>query len=134
MPVTDEPFGRTADGRDVERWTLTAGRARLRVLTLGGIVQALEVPDVSGTVSSVVLGFPDVAGYRGDGRFAGSIVGRVANRIAGGRFVLDGTEYSVPVNDGPNALHGGEGGFWGQIWTAAPGSADGGSSDGGSSD
>jgi aldose 1-epimerase len=119
MSVTGEPFGRTADGREVERWTLTAGRARLRVLTLGGIVQALEVPDRSGAPASVVLGFATAADYAGEGRFAGALVGRVANRIGGGRFTVDGREYAVPPNDGANALHGGPDGFWGRLWTAS---------------
>ena len=86
MGVTSEPFGRAADGQEVRRLTLEAGRARMRVLTVGGIVQALEVPDRDGVNRSVVLGFPAAADYTGGGRYAGSIVGRVANRIAGGRF------------------------------------------------
>jgi aldose 1-epimerase len=117
--VSAEPFGRSADGREVERWTLTAGRARMRVLTLGGIVQTFEVPDRDGALASVVLGFPTAADYDGDGRFAGSLVGRIANRIAGGRFTLDGRTYQVPANDGPNALHGGPEGFWCRPWAIA---------------
>jgi aldose 1-epimerase len=117
MAVSVEPFGRSADGREVERWTLVAGRARLRVLSLGGIVQSLEVPDRDGTPGSVVLGLPAAADYDSDGRFFGALVGRVANRLAGGRFPLDGTTYQVPANDGANALHGGPAGFWCQPWT-----------------
>ena len=124
--VTSEPFGRTADGRDVARWTLVAGRARMRVLTLGGIVQTLEVPDRDGRAGDVVLGFATAADYDSEGRFAGSLVGRVGNRIGGGRFTLDGRAYTVPANDGPNALHGGPAGFSGQLWTASPVAADGG--------
>jgi aldose 1-epimerase len=116
--VSSDPFGRSGDGQEVERWTLSAGRGRLGVLTLGGIVQSLEVPDRDGNVGSVVLGFAEPAGYRDDGRYAGSVVGRVANRIAGGRFTLDGRTYRVPPNDGPHALHGGPDGFSGRIWTA----------------
>ena len=118
--ASPEPFGRSADGREVTRWTLTAGRARLRVLTLGGIVQMLEVPGREGRGGNVVLGFPTAAAYDGAGRFAGALVGRVANRIAGGRFTLDGREHAVPADDGPNALHGGPAGFWAQHWTAEP--------------
>jgi len=114
--VSVEPFGRAADGREVERWTLVAGRARLRVLSLGGIVQTLEVPDREGVPASVVLGFPTAADYDGDGRFAGALVGRFANRIASGRFTLDGRICQIPVNDGPNALHGGPEGFWCRTW------------------
>jgi len=123
MPAdaSPEPFGRSADGREVTRWTLTAGRARLRVLTLGGIVQTLEVPDRDGRGGDVVLGFPAATGYHGGGRYAGAVIGRVANRIAGGRFTLDGRSYTVPANDGPNALHGGPAGFSAQHWTAEPG-------------
>jgi aldose 1-epimerase len=114
-----EPFGRSADGRDVDSWTLRAGRASLRVLSFGGIVQVLEIPDRNGRSESVVLGFPTATGYDGAGRFAGAIVGRVANRIAGGRFTLDGTTFQVPTNDGANALHGGPAGFWAQHWLVA---------------
>ena len=118
-----EPFGQAADGRDVERWTVTAGRARLRALTLGAIVQALEVPDRDGALASVVLGFDAASGYGGDGRYAGAVVGRVANRIGGGRFTLDGRTHEVPANEGANTLHGGAGGVWGQHWTVREGEA-----------
>ena len=123
MPAdaTCEPFGSAAGGEEVVRWTLTAGRARMRVLTLGGIVQTLEVPGRDGRSDDVVLGFPTAAAYDGAGRFAGAVIGRVANRIAGGRFTLDGRAYEVPANDGANALHGGPAGFWAQHWTAERG-------------
>ena len=132
--VSAEPFGRSADGHEVERWTLVAGRARMRVLTLGGIVQTLEVPDRDGALASVVLGFPTAADYDSDGRFAGALVGRVANRIAGGRFTLDGRTYQVPANDGPNALHGGPEGFWCRPWAIRDVAEEGGTEDGGTED
>lgn len=114
--VVREPFGRTSSGADVERVRLDSGQARLAVLTWGACVQSLEVPDRDGHLGDVVLGFDDAAGYEEDDAFLGAVVGRYANRIAGGRFVLDGAEHQVPVNDRGNALHGGPEGFHQQEW------------------
>jgi aldose 1-epimerase len=114
-----EPFGEAPDGTDVERWTLTNGDTTMRVLTYGGVIQTLEVPDAAGEVENVVLGYADLEGYviEGDPYF-GSLIGRYGNRIAGGRFALDGETYQLPLNDGPNTLHGGPGGFSERVWTA----------------
>ncbi|SNS56250.1 aldose 1-epimerase [Geodermatophilus saharensis] len=118
MAATVEPFGTTPDGTPVERWTLTSGEARLRVLGYGGIVQSLEVPDAAGEVANVVLGFPDLAGYlSADDPYFGALVGRYGNRIAQGRFTLDGETYDLPVNQGSNSLHGGPVGFSDRVWT-----------------
>ena len=117
--TTVEPFGEAPDGTDVERWTLTNGDTTMRVLTYGGVIQTLEVPDAAGEVENVVLGYADLEGYviEGDPYF-GSLIGRYGNRIAGGRFALDGETYQLPLNDGPNTLHGGPGGFSERVWTA----------------
>jgi aldose 1-epimerase len=114
-----EPFGTAPDGTPVERWTLTNGDMTLRVLTYGGVIQTLEVPDADGEVENVVLGFDDLAGYvSDDDPYFGSLIGRYGNRIAGGTFTLDGTTYQLPLNNGPNTLHGGPDGFDDRVWTA----------------
>ncbi len=119
--TTSEDVGRSPDGQAVQRWTLASdGGLVARVLTWGGVVQSLEVPDRSGRPASVVLGLPAPADYAGEGRYMGALIGRYGNRLAGGRFVLDGVEHRVPANDGPNALHGGPGGFHARLWRARP--------------
>ncbi|SNX94272.1 aldose 1-epimerase [Geodermatophilus sabuli] len=118
--TTVEPFGTTPDGTAVERWTLANGGMTVRVLTYGGVIQTLEVPDADGEVENVVLGFADLAGYvSDDDPYFGSLIGRYGNRIAGGSFTLDGTVHQLPLNDGPNTLHGGPQGFDDQVWEAA---------------
>ncbi|MGW0913896.1 aldose epimerase family protein [Streptomyces sp. NPDC002784] len=117
----NELFGTLSDGTAVHRWTLERAGVRVRVLTYGGIVQSLEVPDRDGAAGDVVLGFADLDGYRAHrGPYFGALVGRYANRIAGGRFTLDGRAYALPRNDGPNCLHGGERGFDERVWEAEP--------------
>jgi aldose 1-epimerase len=114
-----EPFGTAPDGTPVQRWTLANGDMTVRVLTYGGVIQTLEVPDGDGTVENVVLGFDDLAGYvSDDDPYFGALIGRYGNRIAGGRFSLDGTTYQLPRNDGPNTLHGGPEGFDDKVWAA----------------
>jgi len=114
-----EPFGATPDGTAVERWTLSNGDTTMRVLTFGGVIQTLEVPDAEGEVENVVLGFADLEGYVSeDDPYFGSLIGRYGNRIAEGRFTLDGATYQLPLNDGPNTLHGGTVGFSERVWTA----------------
>jgi aldose 1-epimerase len=113
-----EPFGPAPDGTPVERWTLANGDITMRVLTWGGVIQTLEVPDAHGDVDNVVLGFPDLAGYVSDTTYFGALIGRYGNRIAGGSFTLDGTTYKLPRNNGPNTLHGGPTGFDDQVWEA----------------
>jgi aldose 1-epimerase len=119
-----EPFGSTPDGTAVERWTLANGEMTLRVLTYGGVIQTLEVPDASGEVENVVLGYSDLEGYVAEGDpYFGSLIGRYGNRIAEGRFTLDGETYQLPLNNGPNTLHGGPGGFSERVWTVTDVSA-----------
>ena len=117
--TTVEPFGTTPDGTEVERWTLSNGDTTMRVLTYGGVIQTLEVPDAEGEVENVVLGFADLDGYVSeDDPYFGSLIGRYGNRIAEGRFTLDGETHQLPLNDGPNTLHGGPVGFSERVWTA----------------
>ncbi|MGW0827945.1 aldose epimerase family protein [Streptomyces sp. NPDC002845] len=116
-----EPFGTLSDGTPVHRWTLERGGTRVRVLTYGGIVQSVEVPDHDGRLADVVLGFADLHGYLAHpGPYFGALVGRYANRIAGGRFPLDGRVYVLARNNAPNSLHGGQNGFDKQVWEAEP--------------
>ncbi|WP_245849247.1 aldose epimerase family protein [Mycobacterium palustre] len=122
--ITSEPFGQAA-GTPVSRYTLSSGHGmRVRILTYGGIVQSIEVPDRTGRVENVVLGFPTLEGYLSNTGAAktyfGAIVGRYANRIAKGTFALNGTEYHVPVNNNGNSLHGGTEGFDTKTWRATP--------------
>ncbi|NYI04139.1 aldose epimerase family protein [Allostreptomyces psammosilenae] len=124
-PVRSEPFGTAPDGTPVERWTLRAGGLTARVLTLGAVLQTLEVPDRDGRVANVVLGLERAEDYPGHGAYFGAVVGRYANRIAGGRFELDGAVHTVPANDRGNALHGGPRGFDTKVWRAEAGERDG---------
>jgi aldose 1-epimerase len=115
--VSAEPFG-DLNGQPVERYTLSSGRARVRILTYGGIVQSLEVPDRDGRSANVALGFAELGDYVGGNTFFGALIGRFANRIAHGRFTLDGVTYELPTNDGTNSLHGGTSGFDQRVWQA----------------
>ncbi|WP_432153119.1 aldose epimerase family protein [Streptomyces tricolor] len=116
-----ELFGTLSDGTPVHRWTVERGGTRVRVLSYGGIVQSVEVPDGAGRTADVVLGFPDLDGYLAHPEpYLGAVIGRYANRIAGGRFALDGRTYPLARNNGPNALHGGERGFDKRVWEVTP--------------
>ena len=119
--VAERPYGRLADGRMVHEFTLDNGRGLvLRTINLGGIVTAIEWPDRRGRRANVVLGFDNLADYVERNPNFGTLVGRYANRIAGGRFVLDGQAHALARNDGPHALHGGPGGFGRRWWAIAP--------------
>ena len=114
-------FGRTSVGIPVERFTLsTGGEVSVSILTLGGIIQSLRVPDREGRPADVVLGYDDVAGYEGDTAYLGAIVGRYANRIRNAAFQLDGTRYRLAANNGSSHLHGGLGGFDRALWSPQP--------------
>ncbi|MEW2284511.1 aldose epimerase family protein [Streptomyces sp. NPDC047841] len=117
----NELFGTLPDGTAVHRWTLERGGVRVRVLSYGGIVQSVEVPDGAGRTVGVALGFPDLDGYLAHPEpYLGAVIGRYANRIAGGRFPLDGRTYTLARNNGPNSLHGGERGFDKRVWEVTP--------------
>lgn len=107
--------GRTSTGEEVQRWSLqTAGGARADVLTRGATLASLRSADGP----ELVVGLEDVAGYEASTAFFGAIVGRVANRVAGGRFTLDGVPHQIPTGGAEHALHGGEDGFDRRVWTA----------------
>ena len=119
--VTRAPFGRTADGQPVELFTLTnAHGIEVRLTNYGGIITSLKTPDRSGRFDDIVLGYDNLNGYLHTSPYFGAIVGRYGNRIAKGRFTLDGASYRLAVNNGPNSLHGGMRGFDKVVWTAEP--------------
>jgi len=114
-------YGHLPDGRAVHEYTLTNGRGLvLRAINLGGIVTALECPDRDGRSANVVLGFDNLADYVARNPNFGTLVGRYGNRIAGGRFVLDGHSHQLACNNGANALHGGPTGFGKRWWAIEP--------------
>ncbi|MFJ6896083.1 aldose epimerase family protein [Streptomyces hokutonensis] len=116
-----ELFGTLPDGTPVHRWTLERAGVRVRVLSYGGIVQSVEVPDRAGHAADVVLGFAGLDGYLSHPEpYLGALVGRYANRIAGGRFPLEGVTCSLAQNNAPNSLHGGERGFDKRVWDVEP--------------
>ncbi|MET7524280.1 aldose epimerase family protein [Streptomyces sp. NPDC005248] len=117
--IRTEVFGTLADGTAVHRWTLERAGTRVRVLTYGGIVQSVEVPGRDGVRAQVALGLPDLAAYeKPSGPYFGALVGRYANRIARGAFVLDGQSHRVTRNEGRNHVHGGDRGFDRRVWEA----------------
>ncbi|MGA8272261.1 MAG: aldose epimerase family protein [Candidatus Sulfotelmatobacter sp.] len=123
--VSSEPFGKMPDGTPVEIFTLSDGAYEARVATYGGILVSLKTPDRNGKPADVVLGFDNVDGYVANfngaaDAFFGAIIGRYANRIAHGSFVLDDNKYTLPLNNGENTLHGGPHGFNNVVWKAKP--------------
>jgi aldose 1-epimerase len=113
-------FGRLADGRSVVAVTIVNSRGMSATLiSFGAAVQSVLVPDRDGRMSDVALGHAGIEAYAGQPQYIGATCGRVANRIARGRFTLDGVDYQVPVNNGANALHGGPGGFDKRLWEVA---------------
>ncbi len=121
--TTRETFGAMPDGRPVDAFTLqNSGAARVRILTLGGTLQSVQMPDRGGALRDVVLGFPDLTGYIADTAHHGALIGRYANRIAGGRFTLDGKTCQLPQNSHGNTLHGGIG-FDHAVWALEDASA-----------
>ncbi len=111
-------FGKTPDGTPVELYVLSNGRITAKVTTYGGIVTELHVPDRQGKTADVVLGFDTLDAYLARNPHFGAITGRVANRIAGAEFTLDGKEYKLAANNGRNTLHGGLKGFDKVVWKA----------------
>ena len=111
-------FGKTPDGTPVELYVLSNGRITAKVMTYGGIITELHVPDRQGKTADVVLGFDTLDAYLARNPHFGAITGRVANRIAKASFTLDGHEYKLAANNGPNTLHGGLKGFDKVVWKA----------------
>lgn len=116
--VTRAPFGRLPDGRSVELFTMRNGHGiEVRAMTYGAIITSLRTPDRNGIAADIVLGFDSLSAYLAGSPYFGAVVGRFANRIAGGRFTLDGVSYRLARNNGPNSLHGGERGFDKVLWS-----------------
>jgi aldose 1-epimerase len=114
-------FGKLSDGTEIYEYTLkNANGMKASIINYGAIVVSLYTPDRNGKFEDVILGYDNLEGYVGDKSFQGSIVGRYGNRIAKGKFTLDGKEYQLPINDGENHLHGGPNGFFKALWTAEP--------------
>jgi len=117
--VTKAAFGTTPDGESVDVYTMTNPQGmEVRAITYGGIITVLRVPDRDGRIDDVALGFDNLEGYLKNPPFFGAIIGRYGNRIARGRFTLDGKTYTLATNNGPNHLHGGVKGFDKVVWQA----------------
>jgi|SRR2546422_1146411 len=110
-------FGKTKDGTVIDLFTLKNARGTTaKIIAYGATLQGLWVADKGGKLGDVVLGFDDLEGYLGPHPYFGGTIGRVGNRIAKGKFTLDGKEYSIALNNGPNSLHGGTEGFNRKVW------------------
>lgn len=117
--ISKEAFGQLPDGQQADLYTLTnANGMTVNITNYGGIITKLTAPDKNGQWADVVLGFDSLAPYLSGHPFFGALVGRYGNRIAKGKFKLNGQEYSLAINNGPNALHGGTKGFDKVIWKA----------------
>jgi aldose 1-epimerase len=115
--ILKNDYGITADGIPVDEYTLTnAHHMEVKIITYGGIITSVKVPDRKGQFTNVVLGFDNLQGYEGMTTYFGCITGRYANRIAEGKFTLDGVTYQLDINNPPNHLHGGFKGFDKQVW------------------
>ncbi|MGH7969171.1 MAG: aldose epimerase family protein, partial [Limisphaerales bacterium] len=118
--ITRKPFGQTKDGTEVYLFTLrNAKGAEARISNYGGIVESLKVPDRNGKLGDVVLGYDNLADYIKETPYFGALIGRYGNRIARGKFTLDGQQYTLATNNYPNALHGGNKGFDKVVWEPA---------------
>lgn len=113
-------FGTLPNGTPVHEYTLRAGALSCSIITYGGALRTLCVPDKNGAPVDVVLGFDTLQDYQKQDKYIGALVGRYANRIGNARFTLNGQEYRLAVNNGPNHLHGGLVGFNSQVWQAEP--------------
>ncbi|MFZ0827758.1 MAG: aldose epimerase family protein [Verrucomicrobiia bacterium] len=119
--ISPAPFGKTLDGTPVEIYTLQNSKGtEVRIMTYGGIVQSLKIPDQHGKFDDVVLGYDTLDGYLTNSPYFGALVGRYGNRIGGGKFTLEGKTYTLATNNGPNSLHGGLKGFDKVVWQAKP--------------
>ncbi|MFE1990861.1 aldose epimerase family protein [Streptomyces parvulus] len=115
-----ELFGRLTDSTKVYRWSLVNGGTRMKVLSYGGVVQSLEIPDRRGRYANVSAGFSALDDYVASSPYFGALIGRYGNRIGRGRFTLDGKAYQLSVNDGEQSLHGGAQGFDKRVWDVEP--------------
>ena len=126
MEIKKEPFGKTKEGEETTLYTLTnANGMQVQITDYGATITSVLTPDKNGKMDDVVLGFDSLAGYQSpeylkSGPYFGAIVGRYGNRIAQGKFTLDGKEYTLAKNNGENTLHGGKKGFDKVVWNAEP--------------
>lgn len=119
--IEKAPFGKGPDGKAVDLFTLSnVNGLKASIMTYGGILVSLEVPDRSGNLDDIVLGYDSLGGYVAKSPYFGAIVGRYGNRIANGRFTLRGVTYRLARNDGSNHLHGGLKGVDKVVWDAEP--------------
>ena len=119
MKIDQQPFGTAPDGTPVDLYTLTNIHGLKAAITnYGGIVVSLFVPDRNGELDDIVLGYETLDGYIANSPYFGALIGRYGNRIARGKFTLDGQEYTLATNDGDNHLHGGTQGFDKVVWDA----------------
>lgn len=119
MSIQKSPFGKTAEGQEVSLFTcVNANGLVLKMTDYGATVVSVETPDRDGKLANITLGFPTLDGYLQRHPYFGSTVGRYGNRIANGKFTLEGKEYSLATNNGPNHLHGGKKGFDALVWKA----------------
>lgn len=117
--IKNEIFGTTSEGKIVERFVLSnTNGMEVAIITYGGRIQSLKVPDKNGKFENVVAGFDSLENYSNENPYFGAIIGRYGNRIAKGKFTLDGMDYQLMQNNGGNSLHGGEKGFDSVIWHA----------------
>ena len=117
MDIKKTLWGTAPDGKEIYKYRLTnASGAYVELGSVGAAIVGIYVPDKDGRLTNVVLSYPDAASYFGDGPCAGKCPGRYANRIARGRFTLDGKEYTLPINNAENHLHGGPDGFQNKVW------------------
>ena len=117
MAINRKLWGKTPDGKPIYKYTLTnASGASVVLGSIGAAIVSVNVPDKDGKLGDVALGYGKAESYFGDGPYLGKVPGRFANRIAKGKFTLDGKTYRLPVNNGTNSLHGGVEGFNAKIW------------------
>lgn len=120
VTITKEPFGTTTDSIPVDKYILTNEKGmEISVITYGGIITSWTAPDKNGNYQDIVLGYDSLAQYEKITPYFGALIGRFGNRIAKAKFTLDGTEYTLAANDGPNHLHGGVKGFDKVVWNAS---------------
>lgn len=125
VTITKEPFGTTTDNIPVDKYTLKNEKGmEISVITYGGIITSWTAPDKNGNYQDIALGYDSLEQYEKSSPFFGALIGRYGNRIAKGKFTLDGTEYQLATNDGQNHLHGGVKGFDKVVWTASESSTD----------
>ncbi len=121
MNIEKTPFGKTPAGVEVDAYTCTnANGLVIKLINYGAVFAAVEIPDREGKLANVTLGFPSLAGYQDKSPYFGATIGRYGNRIAKGKFTLDGQEYTLATNNGANHLHGGVVGFNKVLWNAEP--------------